>query len=197
MSEEKQEKTPRVRVKTTNRQRMEAVTLYRAGDHTVEEISKLVGVPEGNLRKYFSRQKVYKGEIKQLLEEKRRAAMEQAFVMDPVVHARRIFETKNDTYRIAEMLRKLVGSKIAEEHKKGGNLGVLAQEMKAIREAAAALKTCREEAYAVLGIKEGDLETDNLPELTIKGLDEEQILDLQSNSIATGIGDVPDAPTDD
>ena len=59
--------------------------------------------------------------------------------------------------------------------------------MKAIREAAAAIKICREEAYAVLGIKPEDAADDNLPELKIEGLTQEQVLELSQEDYDQGI----------
>lgn len=163
----------------TDAQKTEGETLYRAGTHTAEELAAKIGGTLATWRKHFLKKKIKKGENKAVVESKRAAVVEQALTLDPAVHARRVFDTKNETYRVAEMLRKLTVKAIVECTQAGKPLGTIQNDIKAIREAAAVIKTVREEQFAVLGIKLDEASDEALPELIISGLDEEQIADLQ------------------
>ncbi len=189
---------PPARVKLTPAQKAEAIHLWRTG--AVADVSELAAkfkVKKGYFESVFARAKVKKGDLMKKAEAKRDAVMEQAqvFTLDPTLHAQRIFDTKNETYRIIEMLRKLVAGEIVKARQTGIPLGAIQNDLKAIREAAAAIKTCREEAFAVLGIRADDNADEALPELTIKELDEDQIRDLQDSVAEDGIGELPDIDT--
>ena len=172
----------------------EAISLWKLGELSAEEIATKLAVDVIVLRRMLGRNKVKKGELAAAVAAKTAAVMEKALTLDPEVHARRVFDTKNETYRIAEMLRKLVAKEIIKCTQEGRKLGTIQNEIKTIREAAMAIKTCREEAYAVLGIRPEDQGDEALPDLTITDLTEDDIADLQAMPPIEGMGDVPDIP---
>jgi hypothetical protein len=185
----------RAYTRLTDAQKTEGTTLYRAGTHTVEEISTKLGGKVETWRKYFVKVGVKKGDLQKEVEAKRAAVIAEALTIDPAVHARRVFDTKNETYRIVEMLRKLTAKVIVEAQRENKPLGSIQNEIKAIREAAAAIKTCREEAFAVLGIRPDEVSDEALPELVISGLDDDMIAQLQESDGADG-DDIPEVEVD-
>lgn len=181
----------------TAAQKVEAGVLWRAGEMTSAQIATKLGVPDRAMSQFTKSCGFKKGDLSAELEEKRAAVVEQALTLDPLVHARRVFDTKNETYRISEMLRKLVASEIIKCRQDGRKLGTIQNEIKTIREAAAAIKTCREEAFAVLGIRPEDQGDEALPDLTVTDLTEDDIADLQAMPPMDGMGDLPDEPFGD
>ncbi len=176
----------------TDAQQTEAITLWKSGTVTLADLTKKFGHTGQTFQKLFVRVGAKKGEVKAALQAGRAAVVEAALVMDPAVHARRVYETKNETYRIIDMLRKLVAKQIVDCRTAGKPLGSIQNDLKAIREAASAIKVCREEAFAVLGLKIEDTGDEVLPELRITGLSEDDILDLQSAPMMDGMGDIED-----
>jgi hypothetical protein len=178
--------------KLTPTQRAEAIALWKQGDVTMDELVDRYGCTEAALRRLFMVEKVKKGEGAREVEAKRIAVMQEAMQLEPGVHAQRVYETKDETYQVLRSLRKLVIGTLIEAKRAGKPLGAVQNDMKAIREAAAAVKICREEAFAVLGIREGEGTEEALPELHITGLDDEQIEQLRAEDFSTGLSDMGD-----
>lgn len=181
-------------VRLTTAQRAEAIALQRVGEMTAQEIANKVGAPLSAVIGLFRATKTKKGEGAVAIEEKRAAVVAESITLDPLVYAQRVFNTKNETYRITEMLRKLVASEVIKCRQEGRKLGTIQNEIKTIVEAAKAIKICREEAYAVLGIRPDDQGDEQLPDLTITDLTEDDIADLQAMPTVEDMGDVPDLP---
>jgi hypothetical protein len=181
----------------TKSQKDEALALWAAGMHSADEIARKVGVKEATLKSLFVRRKAKKGEKHAKVEERKEALIHEALALDPAVHARRVFDTKNETYRIAEMLRKLTAKVIVEAQQQNKPIGSVANDIKTLREAAMTIGKCREEAFAVLGITDEKVNDDDLPPLQILGLTDEQMQDLQDQPIQ--MPDMPDTamPSDD
>lgn len=189
---------PRTKQKIPTSVKTELLTLWRLGEATKPELSKKYGISEDRLTDLFDREGVKKGEAAAEIAAKRAAALEAALTLDPAVHARRVFDTKNETYRYIEMVRKLAAKAIVTCQQNGLPLGSIQNDMKALREAAQTFKVCREEAFVVLGIKEDDSGDDQLPDLVITGLDDEQIEELRNaNGSDDGIADIPGIPDDE
>lgn len=157
----------------------EAILLWKAGEITLRGLSEKFGISTRRFTEKFSQLGVKKGELLA----RQQAAAEQALVLEPTELAKRIFETKDETYRIIQMLRKSLGAEFMKARRDGKAFGTIVNDVRAIRDAAAAIRTCREEAYAVLGIKEDDESDLKLPELMIRGLTQDEITDLQDSAI--------------
>lgn len=167
----------------------EASVLWRAGNMTMKELAGRWGVNPMTLGTYLRKNKVNKGEVDTKLAQRRAAVVEEALTLDPLVHARRVFDTKNETYRIAEMLRKLVATEIVKCRQEGRKLGSIMNEIKVIKDAASAIKLCREEAFAVLGVRPEDQGDEALPELVVTDLSEDDIAQLQGMPTEADMGD--------
>lgn len=159
----------------------EAILLWKQGETTLRALSEKYGVSEGRLSEKFGQLKIKKGELLA----RQQAAAEQALILEPSELAKRIFETKNDTYRLIAMLRKAVAAEFVRARANEKPLSTISADIKAIRDAAQAVRICREEAYAVLGIKD-DEGGDELPDLNVRGLTEVEIEDLQDAAIEDG-----------
>lgn len=165
--------------KMTPGQWNEAVLMWKMGETTLRALSEKYGISEGRLSEKFGQLKAKKGELLT----RQHAAAEQALAIEPSELARRIYETKNDSYRLLAMLRKAIAAEFVTARQAGRAIGTIGNEIKTIRDAAQAVRICREEAYAVLGIRE-DQNTDELPELLIRGLTPNEIDELQDIAVA-------------
>lgn len=174
----------------TEPQKREAVALWKAGEATKTELARKYGVSLPTVTKLLKDKGVtdQKGALAAEIARKSEAAVTAALAIEPSLHAKRVFDTKNDSYRLIELVRKLVGKTIIEAQQQGKPLGTVANDIKTLREAAAALKTCREEAYALLGLSSDPVETeDDIPELKIQTLTEDQIKALQDAPLGAEI----------
>lgn len=182
--------------KMSEAQRLEAIALFRAGEATKTELAKRYGVTTKAIDKMFERRGIkstQRGELAKAAADQAAAVAATAMTFEPALIAKRVYDTKNETYRLAELLRKLIGKTVIETQKAGKPLGTVVNDLKAIREAAAALKTCREEAYAVLGIStEPEEREDDIPELRIASLSEEEIKALQDAPLGEDDLDIPE-----
>ncbi len=193
MTEEKKK-----RIQLSPAKKAEAVHLWRTGQaRNAKELAQRMGCSLSTMTNLFVKLKIKKGDLLKTIEKKQEAIVAEAttIMLDPAVHARRVFDTKNETYRIVEMLRKLVIEEVVKSRQAGLPMGSVQNNMKAIREAAAAIKVCREEAYAVLGVRMDEQGDEALPELRITGLDDDQIEELQNQMQQEGMGDIPDLPS--
>jgi hypothetical protein len=177
----------------TEAQRTEALALYTSGTATADQIADKLKVPVGTIRSLFKRKGVKKGEKAKELEAKKEALVHAALAIDPAVHAQRVFDTKNESYRYFEMISKLAIKQIVECQSKSLPLGSIQNDIKTLSEAAKTIKICREERFAVLGIKIEGGDDEHLPPLHITGLSEDQIRDLQEREAsAAGELEIPD-----
>jgi hypothetical protein len=165
--------------KLTAAQWNDAILEWKQGEATLVGLSKKYGVSKRRLQEKFKHVGAVKGEILA----RQAAAAEAALVIEPSELAKRIFTTKNETYKIIAMIRQKVAAQIIDAHKQGKPLGTLVNDIRALRDAATTVRTCREEAYKVLGIQEDDAGDKPLPELTIRGMTPEEISDLQEEAI--------------
>ncbi len=165
--------------KLTPQQWNELILLWKEGNTTLAELKKRFGVAVPTMQEKFKRLGVKKGELAR----KQAAAAEAALTLEPAEHAKRVFETKNDTYRLVQMLRATIWKEFATARAEGRKIGTMVNDIRAVRDAATAIKVCREQAYRVLGITEEDVADQKLPDLTIRGLTPDEISDMQAEPI--------------
>lgn len=113
-------------------------------------------------------------------------AVQEAIVSDVVVLANRIRETKEDHYKMASNLAKLVWSTVLRAKQEGKPLGTTLPEVKALQTALSALKTAREERYAVLGISATDDHEDKpMPDLVVQELTASDIAEMHKQKMVS------------
>lgn len=193
--EGKKRKRGYTHMKLSPAQRAEAIALVEADAETTESIAKRFGCPADTLKKFLAKRGVKRGSKAIDAEGVAKAAIEQALTIPADVIARRIYDTKNESYRLFEMIRKLVGREIIRTQQEGRPVGTAANDIKTLREAAQAVKVCREEAYALLGLDATKEPDDDMPDLTIQDLTDEEIAQMHDAPLLEGLDEVEIPPT--
>jgi hypothetical protein len=105
--------------------------------------------------------------------------------------ARRIEATKEEHYKFADQIAKLVMRELANAQRDGRPFATVDANIKTLQKAASTLATVRQERWTVLGIDniQGD---DEIPELHIEDLTQDQINDLQKQSDEDEDGELDD-----
>src|SRR5687768_6587797 len=174
-------------------EKAEAIAMWRSGQYTLDQIAEKLDRSRLTFIRLFKESKVAKGENSAEHEKKITEAVEAAAVGDVAVLAQRIKETKEDHYKMASGIARLVWKLIATCTKEGHSFQTIGSDLKALRYAAAVLKTAREEKYAVLGLNEKETDDDKDPEdLVIREITADEIRDRINSNVGDEDFDTPD-----
>jgi hypothetical protein len=178
---QKKRRTPRP---LTPAQKVEAITLWRAGSVTLDELSKRFKKDPSTFSRLFAAEKVKKGENEKEHTEKVKAAVEQAMVDDSTELARRIKETREETYKCATLAQRLSYALIVQARQEKRPMGTLVNDFKALKLFAEVQKMSAEQRFLALGV---DPDEDNgerpPPELLIQELTAEDIREMHRKSM--------------
>lgn len=178
MSEE--EKTPKGR-SLTPKEWAEAEALWESGEVTIQDLVDRFGRSKAAFSRHFQKHGIEKGAAKEAHKKAVAQAVTSAAVDESVIVAARIKETKEEHYKMAAGLSKLVWSELLQAKSAGKEFALVQGNLKSLDIAASALKKLREERWAILGMdKEGFVDEDYLPELVINELTAEQIEELRN-----------------
>lgn len=169
----------------TPKQWAEAEALWESGEVTLEDLAAKFGKHKSNFSRHFEKLSVKRGSKAAAHKRKVSEAVTAAAIDEVSVTAARIRETKEDHYKMAAGLGKLVWSEILTAKQGGNPVSVATANLKALDLAASALKKVREERWAILGLDKADfIDEDGLPELTIMELTAEQLEALRNRDEA-------------
>lgn len=194
MEKEQKKKTSANGRHLTTAQSAEAISLWAAGDVTLEQLAQRYGKNHSTFIRLFNKNGIAKGMKAQEQSQKIAKEMEKGVVDDAAKIAERIRETKEDSYKLAKAIERLISGEIIDARSKGLPISSKAANIKTLVEAAKGLKMTREERYAILDIG-GDTGEEEVPDLEIKELTVEEIKAIQQASLQEtkeGDLDVPD-----
>lgn len=162
----------------------EAIAFWKSGTMTLEELSKKFKVDTRTLSRLFEKMNAKKGETAEATKKIAAEAVESSITSDAIIYAQRVKDTKEEHYKMANTLAKLIYSKIVQAEKQGLPTSGTAGDMKALNIALASLKIAREERYATLGIRADDVAEDKpLPDLIVQELTVEDIREMSKGNM--------------
>lgn len=165
-------------------EKAEAVAMWRSGQFTLDQIAAKLDRSRLTFIRLFNVLGVAKGENSAASEKKITEAVEAAVVGNVAEIAERIKDTKEDHYKMASGIAKLVWNLIAVCKKEGKSFQTIGADLKALRYASAILKTSREEKYALLGLNEKEDDSDKDPEdLVIREITAAEIRDRANSQV--------------
>lgn len=181
----------------TNRQRAEAMALWRSGTVTLTELAKKYNKSTNALVMLFKKNNVKKGETADKVTEAVTRKINEKLINtdDIVVRAR---DTKEEHYKIASGIAKLTWSLIVMAKKNNKPMRTILHDLRALKNAAEIFKIAREERFVSLGIKEFENLGDKpLPQLVVKELTGEDIKRIQNTRLGDSELDIDegDIPT--
>lgn len=186
----------------TPTEKAEAAALWRSGEMTLEQIAKQLKRRPETLSRLFQEMGIKKGEAAEEHQKKVQAEIEAKLLTDVAEHAARIAKVKEQHFKMADGLGRLIWSELVAAKQQGKSIERLRGTMHTLQMASAALSNVRKEIYDILRIDEFDSKDkeDELPELRIAELSPGQIDDLRRAESARQGGDdldVGDGPAED
>lgn len=178
-----EKKRARIRHLTAT-EKTEAITLWKSGTVTLEDLCKRFKKDRSTFLRIFRELGVEKGSDAERVGEKVKEAVEKIIVDDAVILAKRIKETKEEHFRYMDGMVKLAWNTILEARQKKLPLATIATDMKALEMGMRIFKIGREEKYTLLGIRPDDENEDKpMPELVVQELTAQDIQDLHERSL--------------
>lgn len=202
MTKTNKSNTPGKTKHLTAAQTAEAVSLWAAGNVTLEQLSEKYKKDRSTFVRLFNRMGVAKGEKAAEHSKKIAQEIEKGVVDDAAKIAERIRETKEDSYKLAKVIERLISNEIIDARQKNLPIASKAANIKTLVEAAKGLKMTREERYAILEIG-ADNADEEIPDLTVNELTAEEIKQIQQASLEESKSDddddmdMPDLDLDD
>lgn len=196
-------KPPAEKEKLSIAKRAELLALYETGHFSQQELADRYGVSKSTIHRIIKSAGMPNHSaaapanpaadiMKKQLQEKQ---LQQAQAV-----ADRIYKTNESHYALSELLGKLIGVELAGVAQNHKTLADIGPAMKAAQAASLALRTVREERYAVLGLDAKKDTDDELPELIVRELTPEQVKQMREMSKEADLGvgmdeldEIPDA----
>ena len=164
------------RAKVSPRTWAEIETLYAAGDLSKRDLALRFSITPVAIDRHMRKAGITFASKAREIAAAAKVATEKAIIDDATVLAGRIKETRDQHYQMSANLAKLVWAEILEARKNGHPVGAVLPNIKALQLAANALKQCREERFAVLGLDRPDAQDPSeIPELIVQELTAEQV----------------------
>lgn len=162
---------------------------------TMEELASHYEVPVAKLRERFKRNGIRKGQAIEEYNKRLQEELAQRAAEDAKVLADRIRETKEEHYKMATGISKLVWAEVLTAKQKSAPFATIKENLKSLAIAMKTLSDARVERFAVLGLdKEDKDDDDTLPELLVSELTQEQIEEIRNRT--AGDPDDTDLPDD-
>lgn len=184
----------------TESQKAVAIQLWRTGDVTLESLAKQFGRSTRTFTRLFAEAGVEKGEAKAEIaravedELRKRAATRAGLV------AERIEETREEHYKMAAGLSKLIWQMIVDARTKKEAVSSASDDIKTLKETLAALAMAQDQRFNALqvGVAKPDNDLDDLPTLGVAELTQADIEALRKKQMTEDLaienahpGDLP------
>ena len=177
----KDKDTSEKNVRLTASQWREIEMLWESGEVTLKDLSAKYGKHIDTFSTHFRKLGIKRGskaeELRRVAEEvaKQQARDEASIISE------RIKDTKEQHYKMADAIGRLVFKEILDvRNKPGGKFREIKSDMQALFVAMDTLKKVREERWAILGLDKDVVDQDSLPELVMSTMTPEQAQALRN-----------------
>lgn len=158
----------------------EQVKLYwEMGTHSLSQLADEFGIRADTIQKRLKADGIEKGARAHEVASATRESAKNELAEQAAENLKRVHSTKDDHYKWAEALAKLLMSEIVDAKQTGTAIGARDANITTLGKAAKTLEVLRKERYAILNLNKDDGDPDEMPELIISELNEEQIRDIQ------------------
>jgi AraC-like DNA-binding protein len=179
----------------------EAIALWKSGTVTIADLSKRFKKSRNTFMRIFEKEGVKKGETASETKKKVADEIEKATVDDAAEMAKRIRDTKENTYKMAQLIERSMAAEIVEARTSKTPMGLREKNIKVWKDIAATLEITRAIRYEVLGLNDKDAnKLTEIPDLEIRELTVEQIMAEQKKGLEESQQDdmdMPDVDLDD
>lgn len=171
---------PKAKRRLTKAQWAQAEGLWASGSMALSDLAAKFAVSEQAVSKHMAANKVERGSKAAKVKERVEDQLAKLAGEEAALVAARIKETKEEHYKMASGLAKLIWSEILKAKQDGIPMAAITNNLKALDLALTGLSKARLERWVVLGLdKDNTLGDDGLPELLISELTADQIQELR------------------
>lgn len=163
-------------------EKAEAVALWRSGDTTLDELGKRFQKRPETMQRLFKEMGISKGEAAKEHQAKVTAEVEARLLSDVGLQAQRIIKMKEEHFKMADSIAKLVWQEIVEAKKNNRKLETLRATMQTLQIASNTLANVRSELYTILRVEHQEKEDDDdaLPELLVRELTSSEVESIRN-----------------
>ena len=169
---------PRKNLKPSEWAEIEAT--WALGEHTLAELADKYDIHPAYLSRTMSKRGIKKGQDRKKVDEAVKDTILESIKDDAEITAKRIKETKEEHYRYAQVLSKVLFSKVAQAIKDKKAVGDLKEDVITLKNAITALKQAREDRYTILGLDRDPDMDEETPRLIIDRMTPEEIDEAQT-----------------
>lgn len=173
----------------TGAQKAEAVALWRAGEITLEGLSKKFKKRPETFSRMFTRMGITKGSGAAAAIKKAEELVAERVVSDTELTLQRISEVRESHYTMSRHLAKLAFREIINAKNAELDVGKLKDVMAVYKMASDVIGNSRKELFDLLNAEKYEKaeDIDNLPDLTVRELTNDEIEQLHSSPIDDGM----------
>jgi hypothetical protein len=183
---------PKINRKLTPEQRAEAAGLWRAGSVTLEDLSKKFGKRPESFSRMFRSMGLVKGSAVAETQKKVEEEVQKSVASNVAKELERIATMKDQHFQMSSALAKIAFQEITRARQAGNKIESLKDTMLTLKLAGEIVGNARKELYALLRVEEHDKdhELEDLPELTVRELTQDQIVEMQAVSPVDEMGEL-------
>lgn len=174
VSKEREKTSGEFRGRLSQAQWREIELLWESGDITLKELSEKYGKSTDTIYAHFKSKGIKRGARAEELRKIADSLAKQKAQEESHIISERIRNTKEQHYKMAEAIGKLVFKEVLQVQSSGSKYREIQQDLKSLHVAMETLKKVREERWVVLGLDKDVVDEDSLPELIMSTMTAEQ-----------------------
>jgi hypothetical protein len=153
--------------------------LWASGEVTLQQLSEDFGMNASYLSQALSKRGIEKGSKADLYKDKYQEQIQEEMVSDAAMNIRRIKESKDEHYKYARTIGKLIFTKIAQAVQQGRPISDIKDDILTLKNAMGALEAARSSRWAITGLDREPDAGDEIPVLPIEEFTEEEINEIK------------------
>lgn len=153
--------------------------LWSSGEVTLERLSDEFGMNSSYLSQALSKRGIEKGSKADLYKEKIQEEIQDEMLSDAAMNIRRIHESKDEHYKYARTIGKLIYAKIAQAIQNKTPIADIKDEILTLKNAMQALEQARSSRWAITGLDREPDAGDEIPVLPIEEFTDEELYEIK------------------
>lgn len=153
--------------------------LWASGEVTLATLAEDFGMNASYLSQALSKRGIEKGSKADLYKEKYAEEIQEEMVSDAAMNIRRIKESKDEHYKYARTIGKLIFTKIAQAVQQGRPISDVKDDVLTLKNAMGALEAARASRWAITGLDREPDAGDEIPVLPIEEFSEAELEEIK------------------
>jgi len=153
--------------------------MWASGEVTLAELADIYGANASYLSTALAKRGIEKGSKADLYVEKAKEGMEEDLISDAAANVRRIKESKDEHYKYAQTIAKLIFARIAQCVRDKAPISDAKEDILTLKNAMSGLQLARADRWSITGLDREPDAGDEIPVLPIEEFTDEEIKRIQ------------------